>query len=65
MVDGLNHELSKPLPLNLDQRQVLRQVRDQLGRIQESVKVWCVENQLPMELLLEFLPQACEVQMNE
>ena len=65
MVGGLNHELSMPLPLNLDQLQVLRQVRDQLGRIQESVKVWCVENQLPMELLLEFLPQAVAVQMNE
>ena len=64
-VDALNHGLSTPLPLNLDLRQVLRQVRGQLGRTQESVKVWCVENQSPMEQLLVFSPQAGAMQMNE
>ena len=64
-VDALNHGLSRRLPLNLDLRQVLRQVRGQLGRIQESVKVWYVENQSPMEQLLVFSPQAGAMQMNE
>jgi hypothetical protein len=30
-----------------------------------SEKVWFLENQLPMELQLEFLQQDVEVQMNE
>ena len=54
MVDVLDHELNMHLPLNLDRRQVLHQVRDQPVRIQVSVKVWYVENLLPMELQLVF-----------
>ena len=53
-VDVLDHELGKHPPLNLDLRPVLRQVRDQLEHIQVSEKVWCAENLLPMEQLLEF-----------
>ena len=53
-VDVLDHELGKHLPLNLDLRPVLRQVRDQLERTQVSEKVWCAENLLPKEQLLEF-----------
>ena len=64
-VDGQCHALNMHLPLNLDLRQVLRRVRDQLGHIQVNAKAGYVENQLPRELLLEFLQLGDEVQKNE
>ena len=65
MVDVLSREPDKKFLINLDQRQVTHQVRDQSGRTLTNVKVEFVENHFPRALLLEFLRLTDEVQQNE
>jgi hypothetical protein len=65
MVDDQCHGQDKHPPLNLDQRQGLRQVHVQLGRTQVNVKAEFLENLSPMELLLEFSLLSGEEQRNE
>ena len=65
MVGGQCRVPNRHLPLNLDLRRAPRQVHDQLGHIQVNVKVGCVENLSPTELLLVSLRLGGEVQMSE
>ena len=55
MVGVLNRELNKQYQLNLGQRPVRHQIRDQSERIQVSETNVFVENRFPKELLLESL----------
>jgi hypothetical protein len=49
MVGALSRELNMKFLINLDQRQVIRQVRGQSEHTLKSVKVEYVENHFPKE----------------